>query len=104
MSARPDPVSFRAAAFDAAQAMPATGDWLGAPLWANRGLFGQVMIAAVLINLFGIATSLFSMAVYNKVVPNNAVQSLLALVVGISLVIARDLVLRTLRGYFVDIA
>ena len=111
MSARPDPASFRAAAFDAAEATPpvvaippAAGDWLRAPLWANRGLFMQVAVAAVLINLFGIATSLFSMAVYNKVVPNNATQSLLALVIGIILVIGMDLTLRTLRGYFIDVA
>ena len=114
MSARPNPASFRAAAFDAAKVEPpisalffppvSAGNWLFAPLWANRRLFGQVAIAAALINLFGIATSLFSMAVYNKVVPNNATQSLLALVIGISLVIGMDLLLRTLRGYFIDIA
>jgi ATP-binding cassette subfamily C protein LapB len=122
MSARPDPASFLAAAFDAAAPAPPTavtapplpaagdpppaaaGDWLRAPLWANRGLFGQVAVAAVLINLFAIATSLFSMAVYNKVIPNNATQSLLALVIGILLVIGMDLLLRTLRGYFIDIA
>ncbi len=111
MSMRPDPANFLAAAFDAADATPpvpalpaASGDWLRAPLWANRGLFGNVIVAAVLINLFGIATSLFSMAVYNKVIPNNATQSLVALVIGITLVIGMDLLLRTLRGYFIDIA
>lgn len=83
---------------------PVAGDWLRAPLWANRGLFAQVALAAVMINLFTIATSLFSMAVYNKVVPNNAMQSLTALVIGIGFVILFDFLLRTLRGYFVDIA
>lgn len=117
MSALPDPESFRTAAFRAAEPLqpsvvrasnlglpPAAGDWLRAPLWANRGLFGQVAIAAVLINLFAITTSLFSMAVYNKVVPNNATQSLLALVIGIGFVIVFDFIMRSLRGYFVDIA
>ncbi|MEY2884637.1 MAG: hypothetical protein RL490_2361 [Pseudomonadota bacterium] len=88
----------------AAHLPPRAGDWLRAPLRANRGLFGQVVLAAVLINLFGLATSFFSMAVYNKVVPAAAMDSLLALVIGVLGVLAFDFMLRTLRGYFVDIA
>lgn len=83
---------------------PRSGEWLRAPILANRALFAQVALAAALINLFALATSLFSMAVYNKVVPNNAVDTLVALVIGISFVLAFDLVLRSLRGYFVDVA
>ena len=109
MSALPDHSTFRTAT-DAqlAQERPllplAAGDWLRAPLWANRGLFGQVALAAVLINLFAMSTSLFSMAVYNKVVPSNAMDSMVAMMIGISVVIAFDFLLRGLRGYFVDIA
>jgi ATP-binding cassette subfamily C protein LapB len=83
---------------------PRAGDWLRAPIIANRGLFAQVALAAALINLFALATSLFSMAVYNKVIPNNAVDTLTALLIGIALVLAFDLLLRNLRGYFVDVA
>jgi ATP-binding cassette subfamily C protein LapB len=83
---------------------PRPGDWLRAPLWANRGLFGQVAIAATLINTFALATSLFSMTVYNKIVPNNATDSMTALLIGITIVLAMDFLLRTLRGYFVDVA
>ena len=67
-------------------------------------MFAQVALAATLINVLAMATALFSMAVYNKVVPNDAVDSMAALVIGISLVIAFDFLLRGLRGYFVDIA
>ena len=83
---------------------PRSGDWLRTPLWANRGLFGHVAVAAALINVFALATSLFSMTVYNKIVPNNAVDSMTALLIGIALVLVFDFVLRSLRGYFVDIA
>lgn len=85
-------------------AVPPAGDWLRGPLWANRGLFGQVALAAALINIFGLATSLFSMTVYNKIVPNNAADSMTALLIGIAMVLVFDFVLRTLRGYFVDVA
>jgi ATP-binding cassette subfamily C protein LapB len=83
---------------------PRAGDWLRAPVWANRGLFAQVALAAALINALSLATSLFSMAVYNKIIPNNATDSLAALLIGISLVLAFDFLLRILRGYFVDVA
>ncbi len=83
---------------------PRPGDWLRAPLWANRGLFGQVAISATLINSFALATSLFSMTVYNKIVPNNATDSMTALLIGIAIVLTMDFLLRTLRGYFVDVA
>ena len=74
---------------------PAAGAWLWAPLWANRGLFGQVALAAVLINIFAMATALFSMAVYNKILPNNATQSMLALVIGVGIVIVLGIVATT---------
>ena len=85
-------------------APPRAGNWLRAPIWANRGLFGQVALAAVLINALSLATSLFSMAVYNKIIPNNATDPLTALLIGISLMLAFDFALRILRGYFVDVA
>jgi len=83
---------------------PAPGTWLTGPIRANRALYLQVALAATLVNLFGLATSLFSMTVYNRIVPNNAVDSLVALTIGIAIVVVFDLVLRTLRGYFIDIA
>ena len=83
---------------------PRLSPWLMDPIRANAGLFGQVALAAALINLFSLATSLFSMTVYNRIVPNNATDSLIALSIGVGIVIVFDLVLRTLRGYFIDIA
>ncbi len=74
------------------------------PVLESRGLYGQVIVAAVLINLFSLATSLFSMTVYNRIVPNNAVDSLLALSIGVAIVLVFDFILRALRGYFLDIA
>lgn len=102
MSALPAPKDFVGAS--ELRLPPRSGDWLRAPLWANRGLFGQVALAATLINIFALATSLFSMTVYNKVVPNNAVDTMTALLIGIGFVLGFDLMLRTLRGYFVDVA
>ncbi len=83
---------------------PRIAAWLLDPVRANRGLYLQVALAAVLVNLFSLVTSLFSMTVYNRIVPNNATDSLIALSIGVGIVLVFDFILRTLRGYFIDIA
>ena len=83
---------------------PRIAAWLLDPIRASRGLYGQVALAAVLVNVFSLATSLFSMTVYNRIVPNNATDSLIALSIGVAIILVFDFILRTLRGYFIDIA
>ena len=83
---------------------PRIAAWLMDPISANHRLYLQVAVAAVLVNLFSLATSLFSMTVYNRIVPNNATDSLIALSIGVGIILVFDLVLRLIRGYFIDIA
>lgn len=78
--------------------------WLAEPMLKNRGIYIKVALAAVMINLFGLVTSLFTMTVYDRVLPNNALSSLLALSIGLAVVLVFDFVLRILRAYFVDVA
>jgi ATP-binding cassette subfamily C protein LapB len=78
--------------------------WFWGTLWHYRGIYGQVVIAALLVNLFALATPLFIMNVYDRVVPNFAVETLWVLAIGVATVIGFDLLLRTLRGYLIDIA
>lgn len=83
---------------------PRFGAWIAAPMLANRSVYIKVAVAAALINLFGIITSLFTMTVYDRVIPNNATSSLIALSLGLGVVIIFDFLLRTLRAYFADVA
>lgn len=78
--------------------------WFADPMSANRSNYLKVGLAAVLINVFAIFTSLFTMIVYDRVVPNNSFDSLIALSLGLALVIVVDFVLKLLRAYFVDVA
>lgn len=78
--------------------------WLLEPMLANRQTYIKVTAAAVLINIFALVTSLFSMVIYDRVIPNNAMSSLVALSIGFGIVIVFDFVLKMLRSYFVDIA
>ena len=79
-------------------------EWLMAPMRENRPVYMRVALAAVFINLFALATSLFTMTVYDRVVPNNATESLIALSIGLGLVIVFDFILKLLRAYFTDVA
>ena len=83
---------------------PRFAPWLVEPMIAARAIYLKVALAAVMINLFGLASSLFSMTVYDRVVPNNATASLIGLTIGLAIIVVFDFMLRTLRAYFVDIA
>ena len=78
--------------------------WLFAPMMRNKGIYIKVAVAAALINIFGLLSAMFTMTVYDRVVPNNAMSSLVALSIGLAIIIVFDFVLRLLRAYFVDIA
>ena len=77
-------------------------DWLLQPIKRNWRTYSKVAIAATLINLFGLASALFTMTVYDRVVPNSAYGSLLALSIGLGVIIIFDFILKLLRSYFVD--
>src|SRR5919112_1331627 len=72
------------------------------PMRRNRSTYLKVAVAAVFINIFGLLTALFTMTVYDRVVPNNATSSLVALTIGLTIVIIFDFILKMLRAYFVD--
>jgi ATP-binding cassette, subfamily C, bacterial LapB len=83
---------------------PRFAPWLMEPMRRNSGTYAKVALAAAFINVFGLFTAIFTMTVYDRVVPNNATSSLIALSIGLAIVIVFDFVLRLLRAYFVDIA
>lgn len=66
--------------------------------------FAEVAAASILINSFALASPLFVMNVYDRVVPNNAIDTLWVLAIGAFTVFGFDFLLKTLRGYFIDTA
>ena len=81
---------------------PGGASWFWGSLAQSKWLYFQVLIAAALTNFLGLATSLFIMVVYDRVVPNEAIESLIALTVGVSIALGFDFLIKTLRGQFVD--
>lgn len=83
-------------------AAEASGHWFWRAIAAQRGVYADVLWAALLINLFALALPLFTMNVYDRVVPNHAMETLWALAIGVALVMCMDLFMRSLRSRFVD--
>lgn len=80
------------------------GHWLWSSIKSAKGLYRDVLIASIFISLLSIALPLFVMNVYDRVVPNAALETLWALAIGVLLVLAADFLLRMLRQYFVELA
>jgi ATP-binding cassette subfamily C protein LapB len=78
------------------------GHWFWSALLAQRGVYKDILWAAALINVFALAMPMFTMNVYDRVVPNAAIETLWALAIGMVLVLGCDLCLRKLRSRFVD--
>lgn len=80
------------------------GHWFWSVIAENYPLYRDVLLAALLANLFALGMPLFVMNVYDRVVPNQAVDTLWVLSLGLLVMLLSDLVLRTLRGRFIDLA
>lgn len=80
------------------------GHWFWGTLWSSKSIYRDVLLASIVINIFVLANPLFVMNVYDRIVPNNAVESLWVLAIGVSVVYLFDVLLKYLRSYFLEIA
>ena len=78
--------------------------WFWGTLLQFWPVYGHVLLASVLINSFAVASPLFIMNVYDRVVPNAAIETLWVLATGVMIVFMFDFLLKGLRGYFIDAA
>ncbi|MDD6088423.1 MAG: type I secretion system permease/ATPase [Desulfovibrionaceae bacterium] len=79
-------------------------DWFWEVLKYYAPIYRHVLFASFVVNLISVATSLFVMNVYDRVIPNNAYETLWVLAVGVMLAFVFDWILRAMRTYFVDVA
>ncbi len=78
--------------------------WFWGAVFEQVPVYKDILGAAALINVFALAMPVFTMNVYDRVVPNNAVETLWMLAGGLLLVLGVDYMIRLLRGHFVDLA
>ena len=80
------------------------GHWFWSVMKSSWRIYRDVLLASLFINLFAVANPLFVMNVYDRVVPNNAVETLWVLAIGVLIVFLFDAILKMLRGYFIEVA
>ncbi len=78
--------------------------WFWGTILQNRGTYIQVFSASIFINIFQLVSAFYIMTVYDRVLPNNAIDSLIALTIGVAIVLIFDFILKLLRSYFTDLA
>ncbi len=78
--------------------------WFWDTLLANRWIYGWALAATLITNLLGTIVPFYSMAVYDRVIPNDAVDSLWVLTTAAVAATVFDLLIKLLRGYLVDAA
>ena len=67
-------------------------------------IYRHVALASVVVNVIAVASSLFVMNVYDRVIPNSAHETLWVLAAGVGIAYLFDFILRSLRSHFVDLA
>ena len=76
--------------------------WFWGTLAENKRIYRDIMVAALVVNVFALAMPMFTMNVYDRVVPNRSVETLWVMSIGVAVIVIGDLILRTMRGYFLD--
>lgn len=78
--------------------------WFWAEFLNVKSIYAKVIVASIFINIFALTSPIFIMNVYDRVIPNNALETGWVLGIGALAIYIFDFIMRTLRGYFIDIA
>ena len=114
-----DPVELENTFFDAGQFVVLTADtrtveqrkisssrtaheWFEAAVRSHRGIFAEAIGASFLISTIGLAAAMYTMQVYDRVVPTKGYSTLLVLTVGVGIAMILELVSKQVRANMVD--
>ena len=78
--------------------------WFWDTLKLSWPIYKDVLLASLLVNLFVLASPLFTMNVYDRVIPNNATETLLVFALGVVIVYTLDAFLKFFRTRMLEIA
>jgi ATP-binding cassette subfamily C protein LapB len=84
--------------------LPKAGRWFWDVFNRNRWMFGWALLGTMVINVFGALVPFYAMAVYDRVIPNNALNSLAVLTTAALLIMGFEFVMRLLRSHLLESA
>jgi ATP-binding cassette subfamily C protein LapB len=93
MPARPGESSHRALS---------ASDWFAMSIRRYRSVFMEAVVATFVISAVGLVAALYSMQVYDRVIPTKGYSTLWVLTIGVMVAIGMELVLKQVRAFMVD--
>ena len=78
--------------------------WFWSTIKLSLATYKDVLYASLLINLFVLASPLFTMNVYDRVVPNNAIETLWVFAIGVTIVYVMDTFAKFTRTFLLESA
>ncbi|WP_347402371.1 type I secretion system permease/ATPase [Sulfurimonas aquatica] len=78
--------------------------WFFSTIKLSKNIYKDVFLASILINLFILATPLFTMSVYDRVIPNNSIETLTVFAVGVLVVYIIDFISKYIRSTLLEVA
>ncbi len=84
------------------QPMSKSKHWFWGTLLESWRVYRDVLLAAFLINVFGLVGIFYVLNVYDRVIPNNATETLWVLSIGVLVIYLFAVIMRALRSYFID--
>jgi ATP-binding cassette subfamily B protein/ATP-binding cassette subfamily C protein LapB len=79
-----------------------THDWFWRPVKSFWRSYIEIGVLTFFINIFALAIPLFTMNVYDRVVPNNATETLFVLAVGVVIILIFDIVFKSARNHIIE--
>ena len=73
-------------------------------VWNHKVVFLEAIMATMVVSLLALASSLYSMQVYDRVIPNQGYQTLVTLTAGVAVAIFLEWLLKQVRAHIVDSA
>jgi len=78
--------------------------WFWSVMTRSWRVYRDVLAASFLVNLFALATPLYIMNLYDRVVPNQAEETMWVLTLAVGGIYLFEVLMRGLRSYFLDLA
>lgn len=78
--------------------------WFRQMLYSQSWIYAYALLATLMVNLFVLVVPFFTMAVYDRVIPSNAMTSLTALALGALAVLLFDFLVKNIRTYLIESA
>lgn len=85
-------------------ALPEPARWFWGVFRRNQWIFHWALAGTFALNIFGALVPFYSMAVYDRVIPNNALGSLAVLTTGVLLLIVFEFVMKLMRSHLLETA